>query len=227
MYPSQQARPSTSQDYKFVLYSALQACRYWPTGAEAPETACGKRPPDRAWRLPRRLTAIKHPIRPISASRPLSFLLYPSPHKRPPSSPPYSLAPVSGAPLASCGATSRPLQSPLCLRLTQHMPAASCSHSTTLRVGGLQMTLATMVCLKPSGRPPVYRRDAIPPRSAPSLLNSDLPLDHPQPSSQPISLKIPRQHRRSCLPCTSPFVHIHNGSSEVRIPSATAMKHGQ
>jgi hypothetical protein len=61
------------------------------------------------------------------------LLLYPSTHKRPPSSPPCSLAPVSGAPLASCGAASRPLQSPFCLRLTHHIPAASCSYSITLR----------------------------------------------------------------------------------------------
>ena len=82
----------------------------------------------------RRLTGYKAPSPPPTfVSRPLSFYCTRQLTNGPLSSPPCSLAPVSGAPLASCGATSRPLQSPFGLRLTHHMPAASCSHSTTLR----------------------------------------------------------------------------------------------
>jgi hypothetical protein len=91
----------------------------------------GNAPPDH---VPSPLDGYKAPYPPLNLRLATSFLLlYPSTHKRPPSSPPCSLALVSGAPLASCGATSRPLQPPFCLRLTHHIPAASCPHSTTLQ----------------------------------------------------------------------------------------------
>ena len=55
-----------------------------------------------------------------------------------PSSPSCSLAPVSGAPTRQPRATSRPFQSPFCLRLTHHIPFDHLS--ARCRVGGLQLT---------------------------------------------------------------------------------------
>jgi hypothetical protein len=56
---------------------------------------------------------------------------------------------------------------------TYLQPRFSFDHpSVRCRVGGLQLTVTTMACLNPSSAPST---DAIPPRSAPPLLNSDLP----------------------------------------------------
>ncbi len=120
--------------------------RYWPTGAEAPETACsGTLLPDRAWRPPRRLTAIKHLSLPLS-SRDLFPSIVPVTHKRPPSSPPYSLAPVSAPPqLASCGATSKPLQSLVSHPMARSLVLSFGHLSAHCRVGGLPLTVTLLL----------------------------------------------------------------------------------
>ena len=101
------------------------------TGAKAVQTACGNAPPDRAWAFPRRFTGYKAPFPPNLrlATSFLSIVPVNSPNGPPPfltallAGPGWPrLAPVSGAPLASCGAASKPLQSPFCLRLAHHVP---------------------------------------------------------------------------------------------------------
>ena len=164
---------------------------------------------------PRRLTAIKHPI-PPHLRLAISFLLINGPL-------PHRLARWSRfrchhqAPSITFFSPPNPPHTRSLVLSFDH-PSAPC------RIGGLQLTLATMVCLNPSGRRP--STDATPPRSAPSL-NSDLPLNHP-PTFLPTYIFEDATSAPSILPpCTSLLIHIHNGSSEVRIPSATAMKHGQ
>jgi hypothetical protein len=157
--------------------SALRvAYRYWPVGAEPRNrSGIGVPSPLDGYNAP------YPPYRRLATSFP-SIVPVNSQTVPPLSSPPCSLAPVSGAPLASCGATSRPLQSPFCLR-----PTTTCRQPRVLN----RPPFGTLSRRRPAtdgdhdGVPepfrsaPIYRRDAIPPRSAPSLLNSDLPLIPP------------------------------------------------